>query len=90
MQAIPDTSVPAPMTDALKSEVNDLLTQLETKLEPYVRSLTDEQRRGLAKMGPDSVDFVQNGQNAIDFNMDYMARDFDETIFKNAFALPTN
>ena len=87
MQAIPDVTVPAPMPAALQSEVNDLLSQLESKLEPYVRSLTVEQRHGLAKMGPDSVDFVQNGQNAVDFSMDYMARDFDEITFKNAFAL---
>ena len=87
MQPIPDTTVPTPMTGALETEILDLLTQVETKLTPFLRSLTDEQRRGLPKMGPDSVDFVQNAEGAIDFKLDYMARDFDPQTFKNAFAL---
>ena len=87
MQPIPDVTIPAPMPPALEAEVLDLLTQVETRLAPFLRSLTDEQRRAMPKMGPDSVNFVQNGEGAIDFSLDYMARDFDPQLFKSAFAL---
>ena len=87
MQAIPDVTVPAPMPDAELAQVRALIAQLETLLAPYLRSLTDHQRLGLAKMGAESFSFVENAENAINYSTDYMARDFDEVVFKNAFVL---
>lgn len=87
MQPIPDTTVPEPIPAAVVAQINAKIAEIETDLAPYLRSLTNAQRVGLPKMGEDSVEFVQNGINAVNFSTDYLPRDFDETQFKNAFAL---
>lgn len=38
-------------------------------------------------MGEDSVEFVRNGQSAIDTSLDYMPRSFDAETFKHSFTL---
>ena len=75
------------MPDPTEAQILAKIGELETLLAPYLRSLTDAQRRGLAKMGPDSVSFVENAQSAIEYSLDFMPRDFDPDEFKNAFAL---
>ena len=87
MQNSSSAPIPAPIPNPTLDQILALLAQLETLLAPYLRSLTDAERRAMAKMGPDSVSFVQNGQNAIDYSIDFMPRDFDPVEFKNAFAL---
>lgn len=87
MQPIPDTTIPAPIPPEVMAEIDAALDTLETKLAPYLRSLTDEQRRGLPKMGEDSVEFVQNGERAIEHSLDYMPRSFEAEPFKNALQL---
>ncbi|HEX8464176.1 MAG TPA: hypothetical protein VF627_06100 [Abditibacterium sp.] len=87
MQNSSSVPVPAPIPNATLDQILALLAQLETLLAPYLRSLTDDERRKLAKMGAESVSFVQNGQNAIDYSIDFMPRDFDPVEFRNAFAL---
>ncbi len=84
---IPDTTVPPPMPPAARDDINAKLAELETLLAPYSRTLTDAERRGLAKMGPDSIGFVQNGETAINYSLNFMARDFDADRFRSAAAL---
>jgi hypothetical protein len=87
MQNLSAVSIPAPIPDATQAQILAKIGELETLLAPYLRSLTDIERRGLAKMGADSVSFVENGQSAIEHSLDFMPRDFDPNEFKNAFAL---
>lgn len=87
MTLIPDTSVPEPLSETELAVILADIADLETKLADYIRSLTEQQRRALPKMGADSVEFVDNGERAIDFSLSYMARDFDPVLFKRALLL---
>lgn len=40
------------------TQATDLVTQLNTLLAPYMQALTADQRHGILKMGPKTIDFV--------------------------------
>lgn len=47
-----------PIPEEVITSVTDLLQQVQTALEPYITTLTEDQRKTIAKMGDGSVAFV--------------------------------
>lgn len=76
---------PPNMPPAIASQIQGLLDEAQQLGAPFEFSLTPEQRRGGAKMGPDSVSFVESAIAALTANPDVMPRNFVDTVITATF-----
>ena len=81
-----EQNYPPKMPTTVAATINTKIGEAEVEEAPYGWSLTPKERRGGAKMGPDSVSFVEAAINALNSKPDVMPRRFVDTVIAETFA----